>query len=75
MGAELSKEEEQRRLEAIDAICELVLYEARARNRPDMVSALKEVTNDLCARVGELMATIRQSVREAVEKQQKEDQP
>lgn len=75
MADEPSKEEEQRRTEAIFTIFELVVEEARTRGRADIVGALKDVTNDLCARVGALMDIIRRSEREAAEAAGKEVKP
>jgi len=75
MGRERSKEEQQRRLDAVDNIFQLVVAEARRRGRADLVGALKEVTNDLCASVGQLMDIIRRSEREAAEAAGKEVKP
>ncbi|MBA7495811.1 hypothetical protein ES702_06402 [subsurface metagenome] len=64
MAAEPSKEEQQRRLDAVDAICEPILYEARTRGRADLVRALHEVSNEVSSRIMELMSAMKQAERD-----------
>jgi len=65
MAHEPSKDEALIRELAVDTIYHLIIAEARTRGRADLVGALTEVTNELCARVGALMDILRRSEREA----------
>lgn len=75
MGGEPSREEEQRRLDAVDTIYQLIVGEARKRGRIDMVGALNEVYSQVSGRILELMAILRRSEREAAEAAGKEAKP
>lgn len=72
MGGEPSTEEEQRRLEAVDTIFQLIVGEARTRGRADMVGALNEVYSHLSGRILQLMDIITRSEREAAKALKKE---
>ncbi|MBA7495715.1 hypothetical protein ES702_06304 [subsurface metagenome] len=65
MGAEPSKQEQERRVEAVDTIFQLIVGEARKRGRIDMVGALNEVYSQVSGRILTLMDILRRSEREA----------
>lgn len=75
MADEPSKEEEQRRLEAVDTIFQLIVGEARKRGRIDMVGALNEVYSQVSGRILTLMDILRRSERDAARRAGKEAKP
>ena len=75
MGREPSREEKQRRLDAVDTIFQLIVAEARTRGRADMVVALNEVYSQVSGRILQLMDILSRSEREAAQAAGKEVKP
>lgn len=75
MGGEPSEQEQQRRLEAVDTIFQLILAEARTRDRAYMRTALLDVYNQISDRVLPLMDALSRSERQAREAAGKELKP
>jgi len=75
MGAEPSKEEQQKRVDATHGIYTLILQEARRRGRDDFYEALKQVHNEVSSFTFKLLSIIQRSEREAAEAAGKEVKP